>query len=89
MTQVCDAVYENGVFKPIGKPRDVKEGQRVNIVVDETAHNAKLTDARAWIEKVQAAAAEMFAEMTPEEIDEMERVMLDRSHFFTASVPNE
>ncbi|MEI6236487.1 MAG: antitoxin family protein [Planctomycetota bacterium] len=35
MTEVCEAVYENGVFKPTGVPSNIREGQRVNIVCDD------------------------------------------------------
>ena len=42
MPKVIDAVFENGVFKPIGKI-EIKEHERVHLIIKETESVAMAT----------------------------------------------
>ena len=73
MTQVLDAIFEKGAFRPLKSPSPViMEGQKVRLVVEADAPNDML-----------ALAAQVYAGLTEQEIDEVERIALDRSAFFT------
>ena len=77
MTQTCDAVYENGLFRPLAPtPEGLSEGQRVRLVVE-----AKTPD------DILALAAKVYEGLSPEDIDEIERIALDRSNFFSGREP--
>lgn len=69
------AVFEDGVFKPIERP-GIPEGERVQITV-ETLMGPGTEDSLEL-------AANVYRGLRPEEIDEIERIALDRSHFFTS-----
>lgn len=72
MKQVIDAIYENGSFKPIEPSKvHVAEGQRVKLVITE----------RALPEPLRLAA-QIYEGLSGQEIDEIEKIALDRSHFF-------
>jgi predicted DNA-binding antitoxin AbrB/MazE fold protein len=69
MTQVPEAIYERGTFRPLVGPLPaLAEGQRVQIAVDVAAP-----------ESVLALAAEVYAGLSEEEVDEIERIATDRS----------
>lgn len=53
MTHVVDAVYENGVFRPLG-PVSLRENQRVVVCVEPPTKE----DAMAWIKRVSQAREE-------------------------------
>jgi predicted DNA-binding antitoxin AbrB/MazE fold protein len=69
------AVFEDGVFKPVERP-GIPEGERVQITV-ETLMGPGTEDSLEL-------AANVYRGLRPEEIDEIERIALDRSHFFTS-----
>lgn len=69
MTQVYDAVYENGIFRPLEPlPAHLAEGQQVRIVVE--------TDTP---EDILRLAARVYAGLSEQEIQEVEKIALDRS----------
>jgi predicted DNA-binding antitoxin AbrB/MazE fold protein len=71
MVKTCEAVFENGVFRPLAVPCDITEGQRVRLTVEvETPDD------------VLALAAKVYEGLSGEEIDEIERVALVRRDFF-------
>lgn len=35
MTEVLECIYERGVFKPIGKVVELKEGERVKVTIEK------------------------------------------------------
>jgi predicted DNA-binding antitoxin AbrB/MazE fold protein len=72
MRQAVEAVFEDGGFKlvnPASLP--LIEGQRVHLIV-ETAPNDLLE-----------LAAQVYAGLSAEQINEVERIALDRKHFFS------
>jgi predicted DNA-binding antitoxin AbrB/MazE fold protein len=73
--QTLDAVYEHGVFRVIDPQEiEIPEGQRVRLVVEPAA---KLSP-----DEMLELAFEVYDGLSPEEIQEIERIALDRSNFF-------
>ncbi len=71
MTQTYEAVYENGVFRPVTPPVILTNGQhvRLSVEIDDAAHILEL-------------AARVYQGLPDEQIDEIETIALDRSRFF-------
>lgn len=72
-----DAVFQNGVFKPVRRP-DLTEGERVRITV-ETLGQDKPAD-------VLQLAANVYKGLSSEDIDEIEEMARERV-FFTDPHP--
>jgi predicted DNA-binding antitoxin AbrB/MazE fold protein len=66
----CEAVYENGVFRPVAASPQLAEGQRVRLIV-EPANETTLD-----------LAAKVYQGLTEEQVDEIEQIALDRKPFF-------
>lgn len=74
MTHTIEAIYENGAFRPIGGDQvAIAEGQRVRITVDEGSEPEALR-----------LAKRVYEGLDDQEIDEIERIALDRGNFFGA-----
>ncbi|MDQ3813825.1 MAG: antitoxin family protein [Armatimonadota bacterium] len=75
MTQTIEAVYEQGVLKPL-QPIDLMEGQRVALSVEPLAATPEETAAqlREW--------QKVYEGLSEQEIAEVETIALDRSNFF-------
>ncbi len=72
MTQTCEAVYEDGVFRPVKDlPTSISEGQRVRLVVemDEPTDILRL-------------AAQVYDGLSDEQVREVEQIALNRRDFF-------
>lgn len=70
MTLICGAVFENGVFRPTATlPQELAEGQQVHLVAADDSAD------------VLALAADVYRGLTDGEINEVERIALDRRHF--------
>jgi len=79
MEQAVEAVFENGTFKVVDPSAlHLSEGQKVKLVVEEPSRAA--TD-------MLALAAQVYEGLSEDEIDEIERIALDRRDFFGESVP--
>jgi predicted DNA-binding antitoxin AbrB/MazE fold protein len=75
MTQVYEAIYENGVFRPLAPlASSLVEGQQVRIVVEAETPKDILN-----------LAAQVYEGLSEEEIEEVERIALDMFPFFTES----
>lgn len=71
--QIVEAVFENGAFHPVDPGRvTIAEGQRVRLLVDDQTTPAALE-----------SAFEVYRGLSADEIDEIERIALDRSRFFS------
>ena len=69
-----EAVYEQGVFRPLTR-LSLADGQHVSLDVVPTRHHdaGKLTELPEW--------CKVFDGMTDEEFAELEKIILDRSNF--------
>jgi predicted DNA-binding antitoxin AbrB/MazE fold protein len=75
MGRPIDAVYEKGAFRPLaGDEVRLAEGQRVRLIVE-----ASLSED----EDPLGLAAKVYEGLSDQEIAEIEKIALDRSHFFT------
>ena len=74
MTQTIEAVYQNGMFKPL-KPlsEEIEEGEKVKLVVETEDEE---------INPIMKLAENFYEGLSEEDIDEIERIALDRSNFF-------
>ena len=71
-TQKIEAVFQNGTFRPINPANlIIEEGQRVKIVVESDE-----------LPSVLQLATQVYDGLTPEEINEVENIALDRREFF-------
>lgn len=74
MTQTIDAVYQNGMFKPLNPVSDeIVEGKQVRITIK---------DKQLSPEEMLELASQVYEGLSEEDIDEIERIALDRSNFF-------
>lgn len=74
MTRSLDAIYENGIFRPLpAQPIAIADGQRVRISVDELPEPQPLQ-----------LLARVYEGLSTAEIDEIEQIALDRNNFFGA-----
>jgi predicted DNA-binding antitoxin AbrB/MazE fold protein len=77
MTQICEAVYENGIFRPVVPVApSLVEGQHVRPVVETETP-----------EDILRLAAQVYAGLSEQEVNGIEQVALDRCTFFTMSTP--
>ncbi len=72
MEQVLEAVYSEGVLKPLEK-LDLAENQRVHIVLS-------VPDTQD-VEQVLEAWHEVYGDLPADEVAAIEKVILDRGHF--------
>ncbi|MBA2735987.1 MAG: antitoxin family protein [Pyrinomonadaceae bacterium] len=74
MAQTIEAIYQNGMFKPL-KPVSEKllEGETVELVIK---------DKKLLPEEMLELAGQVYEGLSEEDIDEIERIALDRSNFF-------
>jgi hypothetical protein len=71
-TMTCRAVFENGVFRPIGSlPNLVAEGQAVDLVVE--AHSA---------DEILKLVGQVYEGLSEEQIAEVEHIALERKDWF-------
>jgi predicted DNA-binding antitoxin AbrB/MazE fold protein len=72
MTQTIEAVYEDGVFKPL-RPVSLPEHQRVSIAVSLPTSENSNDVLKSW--------QKVFSGLTREEVAEVEAIALDRHNF--------
>ena len=68
------ARYHDGLLEP-EHPLALREGEAVRLTIEP------LTPEKADPERILALARAVYAGLTPAEIDEIERISLDRSQF--------
>ena len=76
MTQTIEAIYQNGMFKPLSPiSEEISEGEKVKLVL-ETQENS-----------IMKLAENFYEGLSEEDIDEIEKIALDRSNFFGDGKP--
>jgi predicted DNA-binding antitoxin AbrB/MazE fold protein len=73
MKQTLDAIYENGVFRPLESPK-ISEGQKVKLTVETTLVSSP--------DDMLELAAQVYQGLSAEQIDEIEKIALNRCDFF-------
>lgn len=73
MSETLNAIYEDGVFKPLQQPH-VRDGEHVRLVIEPFP--------RATPERLLELAAEVYTDLSEKEIAEVEAIATDRRDFF-------
>jgi len=73
MQQVVEAIYENGIFRPL-KLLKLSEGQEVQLIVRSKSSVSS--------SQMLQLAAEVYQGFSDQQIDEIEQIALDRQSFF-------
>ena len=74
MTQTIEAVYQNGMFRPLRDLEpELEEGEKVVINVESYSENAKM---------LMKLAENFYEGLSEQDINEIEKIALDRSNFF-------
>ncbi len=77
MTQIIEAIYQNGIFKPLNPVSDsISEGEKVKLVVEIEEANP-----------IMKLAENFYEGLSEDDIDEIEKIALDRSNFFGERKP--
>ena len=76
MTQTIEAIYQNGIFKPLNPVSDeIAEGKKVKLVVETEPDEEE-------VNPIMKLAENFYEGLSDEDIEEIERIALDRSNFF-------
>lgn len=74
MTQTIEAIYQNGIFKPLQPiSEEIEEGERVELTV---------TEKRPSPSEMLELASRVYEGLSEEDINDIEKIALDRSNFF-------
>lgn len=74
MTQIIEAIYQDGIFKPLNAiSKEIAEGKKVKLVV-ETEDDE--------INPIMKLAENFYEGLSNKDVEEIEKVALDRSNFF-------
>lgn len=77
MKHTLDAIYENGVFRPVGRDAvPIADGQQVRLTVDDEGEPEALR-----------LAMNVYEGLSDTEIEEVEQIALDRGNFFGSRSP--
>jgi predicted DNA-binding antitoxin AbrB/MazE fold protein len=75
MTQTIEAIYQNGIFKPLNPiSEEISEGEKVKLTIED---KKKLSP-----EEMLELASQVYEGLSEEDINEIEKIALDRSNFF-------
>jgi predicted DNA-binding antitoxin AbrB/MazE fold protein len=81
MRETLDAVFENGTFRPLSPAKvPLAPGQRVRLTVESPVQADQ---------DLIELAAKVYDDLTDEQVDEIERLALDRSNFFGGDATDE
>jgi predicted DNA-binding antitoxin AbrB/MazE fold protein len=70
-TQICEAVFQNGVFRPVEPiSAELAEGQHVRLVVEVEDND------------ILSLATGVYDGLSDAEVNEVEQIALDRRNFF-------
>lgn len=74
--QTIEAIYQNGMFKPITPiSEEIAEGERVKLVVETESDTED-------VNPIMKLAENFYEGLSDEDIEEIEKVTLDRANFF-------
>ena len=81
MGKPIQAVFERGVFRPLN-PVDLSDGEQVVLSVQRASDGPREGDGQL------AEWQRVYTGLNEEDIDEVERIALDRGHFASDSNPD-
>lgn len=72
--QTIEVIYQNGIFKPLNPiPDEIREGEKMEIIVK---------DKKLSPDEMLQLAGKVYEGLSDEDINEIEKIALDRSNFF-------
>lgn len=71
MAMTVEAIFENGVLKPIS-PLNISEHKKVTLIIKDEIEESF---------DILSLASMVYDDLSPEDIEDIERLALDRSHF--------
>jgi predicted DNA-binding antitoxin AbrB/MazE fold protein len=71
MTRTVEAIFEGGVLKPIS-PLNIAEHKKVTLIIED--ESTEPVD-------ILSLALTVYNGLSPEDIEDIEKLALDRSHF--------
>jgi len=83
VSRTAEAIYEGGVLR-LHRPLPLSEQQRVLVVVIPVPESSSTTRETLSPDKILRLAAQVYEDLSPDDVDEIERMALDRSHFFVS-----
>lgn len=76
MQQIVEAIYENGIFRPLKVPQ-LSEGQEVQLIIQS---KSKISPSQ-----MLQLASEVYQGFSVEQIQDTEQIALERQGFFEES----
>lgn len=72
--QTIEAIYQNGIFKPLNPVSDeIEEGEMVEIIIKDRSFSP---------DEMLKLAGQIYKGLSDNDIEEIERIALDRSNLF-------
>lgn len=71
MSKTVEAIFENGVLKPVS-PLHIPEHKRVHLIIQEDVGETS---------DILSLASKVYNGLSPSDIEDMEKISLNRSHF--------
>jgi predicted DNA-binding antitoxin AbrB/MazE fold protein len=71
MAKTIEAIFEGGVFKPTSL-LDIPEHKKVTLIIEDEIEESR---------DILSIASKVYNGLSPEDIRDIEKVILDRSHF--------
>lgn len=71
MPKTVEAIFEGGVLKPIS-PLNIPEHKKVTLIIEDEVEESF---------DILSLASMVYNGLSPEDIEDIERLILDRSHF--------
>ena len=72
MVKTIEAIYENGVFKPISPLPDISEHKKVTLVIKDNHEESR---------DILSLAAKVYDGLSQKDIEDIEKPAFDRNHF--------
>jgi predicted DNA-binding antitoxin AbrB/MazE fold protein len=71
MARTVEAIFEEGVFKPLS-PLNISEHKRIKLIIEDESEEPL---------DILSLASMVYNGFSPEDIVDIEKVVLDRTHF--------
>ena len=71
MARTVEAIFEEGVFKPLS-PLNISEHKRLKLIIEDESEEPS---------DILSLASMVYNGFSPEDIVDIEKVVLDRTHF--------
>lgn len=81
VSQTVEATYEGDVLR-LHQPLPLSEQQRVWVIVVPMPESTPLARETPPPDEILRLAAQVYEGLSPEDVDEIEGLVLNRSHFF-------